>query len=87
MFKRTLLCGLVLGVMGVGAMANAATTDKKTPQDSATSTESKTSSASAQDSANRSLITKAILAMHGGNTLQASRMMVSDSEPVCTRCH
>ena len=87
MFKRTLLCGLVLGVMGVGAMANAATTDEKTPEESTTSTESKTSSVSAPDSASRSLIMKAILVMHGGNTLQSNQMMLSNSEPVCTRCH
>ena len=87
MFKRTLLCGLVLAVTGVGAMANATTTDKKTPQDSATSTESKTSNASASDSASRSLIMKAILVLHGGKVLQTNQVTGSDSNPECVKCH
>ncbi|MBW8822823.1 MAG: hypothetical protein JF567_01050 [Xanthomonadales bacterium] len=86
MFKHTLLCGLVLGMTGAAALADAATTDRKTPQDSATSTEPKTS-ANTSNNQDRSLIMKAILIMHGGKAVQTNEMAGDSSNPECSKCH
>ena len=90
MFKRVLMCGLVLGMTSVAAMA--ATTSKGTEQGTqaqapSASSASVSTSTSTTDSQNRSLINKAILILHGGKTMPKMQSLTDDSNPECMKCH
>lgn len=86
MFKRSLLCATVVGMMSIGALADAATGSRETARkpEAPASTKASTDAAGNQD---RSLLTQAILILHGGKTVQSLQSKASDGNPQCSRCH
>lgn len=84
MFKRVLMCGLVLGMTSAAAMA--ATTDKATTQGAQPQTPL-APGASTPDSQSRSLINKAVLILHGGKTMPKMQSLTGESNPYCMQCH
>ncbi|MGG6463062.1 hypothetical protein [Solilutibacter silvestris] len=86
MFKRSLLCAMVLGMMSVGALADAATDTREAARKPEASAPPK-ASAAATDNQDRSLLTQAILILHGGKTAPKMQSLTGDSNPQCNICH
>ncbi|MBS0215001.1 MAG: hypothetical protein JSR63_07010 [Proteobacteria bacterium] len=86
MFKRSLLCAMVLGMMSVGSLADAATDTKEVARKSEVPAPAK-AGADATGNQGRSLLKQAILVLHGGKTASKMQSLASDDNPQCSRCH
>lgn len=84
MFKRSLSCAMVLAMMSAGALAGAATDTKETVRKPEVPASANTDAASNRG---RSLLTQAILVLHGGKTASKMQALAEDSKPQCSRCH
>lgn len=82
MFKRA----MVLAMMSAGALAGAATDTKGAARKSEARASTKAGTETA-DNQERSLLTQAILILHGGKNAQGLQSKASDSNPQCSRCH
>lgn len=86
MFERSLLCATVLGVMSVGALASAATTNRAMARNSGASVQ-RGESANAIGGRDQALIARAVSVMHDGKHAQAMQSLAGSNNPQCNICH